>query len=65
MEIKDVLYQAISEYGEKRILSDIAQGDSPTTINAIFEHCTANLEREGKDDPENRGSLAEALTHYL
>lgn len=65
MEIKDFLYQAISEYGEKRILSDIAQGESPVTINAIFDHCTPDLEKVGKNNPEIVGSLAEGLTHYM
>lgn len=65
MEIKDVLYQAISEYGEKRIISDIAQGESPATISTIFDHCISNLEKAGKNNPEIRGALAEGLTHYM
>ena len=65
MEISDLLYKAISEYGEKRILSDIAQGDSPITINAIFEHCILTLDKMGKNNPEIRGDLAEGLTHYM
>jgi len=65
MEIKDLLYQAISEYGEKSILSDIAQGESPTPINAIFEHCMSTLDKMGKNNPEVRGALAEGLTHYM
>jgi hypothetical protein len=65
MEIKDLLYQAISEYGEKRILSDIAQGESPTAISSIFEHCIPNLEKAGGNNPEIRGALAEGLIHYL
>jgi len=65
LEIKDILYQAISEYDEKRILSDIAQGESPVTIGTIFEHCIPNLEKAGKNNPEVRGTLAEGLTHYL
>jgi len=65
MEIKDLLYQAISEYGEKRILSDIAQGESPETITTIFEHCIPKLDEIGKNNSEVRGGLAEGLTHYL
>jgi hypothetical protein len=65
LEIKDILYQAISEYGEKRIISDVAQGESPVTISTIFEHCTTNLDKVGGDSPETHGTLAEALTHYL
>jgi hypothetical protein len=65
LEIKDVLYQAISEYDEKRIISDIAQGESPVTINAIFEHCLQNLDNAGENNPKTRGALAEGLIHYL
>ncbi|MGI0073800.1 MAG: hypothetical protein ACREA3_08310 [Nitrosotalea sp.] len=65
MEIKDLLYQTISEYGEKRILSDIAQGESHTTISTIFEYCMSNLEKAGVSNPEIRGDLAEGLIHYL
>jgi len=61
----DLLYQAISDYGEKRILSDIAQGESPGTINAIFEHCMPNLEKVGGNSPESHGTLAEGLIHYM
>lgn len=64
MEIKDILYQAISDYGEKKIVSDIAQGESAITISTIFEHCTPNLDKAG-GSPETRGTLAEALIHYL
>ncbi len=65
MEPKDLLYKAIAEYGEKRILSDIAQGESPVAISAIFEDCITNLEEERKNDPEIRGALAEGLMHYM
>ena len=65
MEIKDLLYQVITEYGEKRILSDIAQGESSIVINTIFDHCISNLEKTEKIDSEVRGSLAEGLLHYL
>jgi hypothetical protein len=65
LEIKDILYQAISQYEEKRIVSDIAQGESPTTISAIFEYCMPNLEKVGWHNPEIRGAFAEGLTHYM
>ncbi len=65
LEIKDVLYQAISEYGEKRIVSDIAQGESPGAINAIFDHCMSILEKDGKNTAEIHGALAEGLIHYM
>lgn len=64
MEINDILYQAISDYNEKRIVSDIAQGESSTAISTIFSHCIPNLEKVGGNS-EVRGSLVEALTHYL
>ncbi len=65
MEIKDILYQAISDYQEKRIVSDIAQGESSETIHTIFNHCSHNLDKSGESGPENRGALAESLMHYL
>jgi hypothetical protein len=65
MEIRDLLYKAISEYGEKRILSDIAQGESSTTISAIFEKCIPTLEKTGENNSKSLGSLAEGLIHYL
>lgn len=65
MEIKDILYQAISEYEEKRILSDIAQGESSEAISAIFNHCIRNLDKVGPDGPAVRSAIAEGLTHYM
>ncbi|MDE1765536.1 MAG: hypothetical protein KGI27_04570 [Thaumarchaeota archaeon] len=65
LEIKDILYQAISEYQEKRILSDIAQGESTDAINAIFSHCVSHLDKIDGSRQSVLGSLAEGLTHYL
>lgn len=65
MEIKDILYQAISEYEEKRVLSDIAQGESSEAISAIFSHCMRNIDKIGSDTPEMRTAIAEGLTHYM
>ena len=60
-----MLYRAIAEYGEKRIVSDIAQGESVGAISTIFDHCMSNLEKDGNNNPEIRGALAEGLIHYL
>ncbi len=65
MEIKDILYQAISDYQEKRILSAIAQGESSEAISTIFSHCMPNLDKIGGNKPETRGALAEGLAHYM
>lgn len=65
MEIKDILYQAISDYQEKRILSAIVQGESSEAISTIFSHCMPNLDKVGGNKPETRGALAEGLTHYM
>jgi len=65
LEIKDILYQAISEYEEKRIVSDIAQGESAEAISTIFSHCMKNMREVGSDTPEMRSALAEGLTHYM
>ena len=64
LEIKDILYQAISEYQEKRILSDIAQGESTEAIGVIFGHCLSGIGTDC-DREEVLGTLAEGLTHYL
>ncbi|HYL66529.1 MAG TPA: hypothetical protein VEU72_05200 [Nitrosopumilaceae archaeon] len=65
MEIKEILYDSIRNYQEHKIVSDIAQGDSPQTINALCNECMPILEKiEGKRS-EKIISFAEALIHYL
>ena len=65
MELKDILYDAISQYGEQRLVSDIAQGESSEAIQAIIEHCFAQIDEDEKSSPEMNGALAEGLMHYL
>ena len=65
MELSKILYSAISEYGEQRILSDIVQGESPDTIKAIFEHCMSNIEKNETVKPDTSGAVAEGLLHYM
>ncbi|MGI0047784.1 MAG: hypothetical protein ACREBB_11460 [Nitrosotalea sp.] len=65
MELKDILYQAISDYEEKKILSDIAQGESSHAISTIFNHCMLNLDKIYGAKPETRIALAEGLMHYM
>ena len=65
MELKDILYQAISGYGEHRILSDIVQGESPISIGAIFDRCIPEIDRFSGNKPEIRASFAEGLIHYM
>jgi hypothetical protein len=65
MEIKEILYNAIRNYQEHKIISDIAQGDSPQTINTLCNECMPVLEKiEGKTS-EKTISFAEGLVHYL
>ncbi|MGI0027755.1 MAG: hypothetical protein ACREAD_07950 [Nitrosopumilaceae archaeon] len=65
MEIKEILYDAIRNYQEHKIVSDIAQGDSPETINTLCNECMPILEKiEGKKS-EKTISFAEGLIHYL
>ena len=65
MEIIKVLYDAIKDYQEHKIISDIAQGDSPQTINTLCNECMPILEKmEGKSF-EKTISFAEGLIHYL
>lgn len=65
MEIKDVLYNAISQYGEQRLVSDIAQGASSDAITTLIEHCFATMEEKECSSPEMHIALAEGLLHYL
>ena len=65
MELGEILYSSISEYGEQRILSDIVQGESQDVIKAIFEHCLSNIEKNEMVKPDTSGAVAEGLLHYM
>lgn len=65
MEIKEILYDAIRNYQEHKIISDIAQGDSPQTINALCSECMPILEEIEGERSEKTISFAEGLIHYL
>jgi len=65
MEIKDIVYKAITNYEEHKIVSDIAQGNSPDTINFIVRECVPVLEKINGIKSEKIGSFAEILIHYL
>ena len=65
MEIKEILYNAIRNYQEHKIVSDIAQGDSPQTINALCSECMPILEKIEGERSEKTISFAEGLIHYL
>lgn len=64
MEVKEILYNAIKNYGEQKIVSDIIQGHSPETINTICDDCISFLE-DLENKPEAMVSFAEAFVHYL
>lgn len=65
MELGEILYGIISEYGEQRILSDIIQGESTEIIKSIFEQCISNLEKNNQVKQDTRVTVAEGLSHYL
>jgi hypothetical protein len=65
MEIKEILYDSIRNYQEHKIVSDIAQGDSPQTINALCSECMPILEKIEGERSEKIISFAEGLIHYL
>lgn len=65
MELGEILYSAISDYGEQRILSDIVQGESPDVIKTIFEHCISNIGKNETVKPDTSGTVAEGLLHYM
>ena len=65
LELSEIIYSAISDYGEQRILSDTVQGESPDVIKVIFEHCLAKIEKNEIAKSDIYGSLAEGLLHYM
>ena len=65
MELGEILYGIISEYGEQRILSDIIQGESTEIIKSIFEQCVSRIEKSGGIKPDTHVTIAEGLSHYL
>ena len=65
MEIKEILYNAIKNYQEHKIVSDIAQGDSPQTISTLCNECMPILEKIKGEKAEKTISFAEGLIHYL
>ena len=65
MELSEILYSTISDYGEQRILSDIVQGESPEVIKTIFENCISNIGKNETVKPDTSGSVAEGLLHYM
>lgn len=65
LELSEILYTIISEYGEQRILSDIVQGESTDVIRSIFEQCISNIEKDSGIKPDTRVTVSEGLLHYL
>ena len=65
MEIIEVLYNAIKNYQEHKIISDIAQGDSPQTISMLCDECMPILEKIPGKRTEKTISFAEGLIHYF
>jgi hypothetical protein len=65
LELGEILYNTIADYGEQRILSDIVQGESPDAIKGILEHCLSSIEKSETVKSETYGIFAEGLLHYL
>jgi len=65
LELGEIMRNAISEYGEQRILSDIVQGESAEVIKHIFEQCMSNIEKTDGIKPDTRVTVSEGLMHYL
>lgn len=64
LELSEILYNVISEYGEQRILSDIVQGESAEVIKSIFGQCLSKVEKdELKHD--TLVTVSEGLMHFL
>jgi hypothetical protein len=65
LEVGEIMRNAISEYGEQRILSDIVQGESAGVIKHIYEQCISNIEKTDEIKPDTRVTVSEGLMHYL
>jgi len=65
LDVKDILYNAINNYKEYKIVSDIAQGNSSETLSAICNECIPLLETLEGSTSENLISFAESFIHYL
>lgn len=64
LELSEILYNVISEYGEQRILSDIVQGESAEVIKSIFEQCLSKIEKD-QLKPDTLVTISEGLMHFL
>ena len=64
MELSEILYNVISEYGEQRILSDIVQGESADVIKSIFGQCILKIEKD-EIKPDTWVTVSEGLMHFL
>lgn len=64
LELGEILHNAILEYGEQRILSDIVQGESIEVIKSIFEQCLLKIEKENEAKPDAI-TISEGLMHFL
>ena len=65
MELGEILYNSIADYGEQRILSDVVQGESPDVIREILYRCISHTGEEEIIKSETYGTFAEGLLHYL
>ncbi len=64
LELSEILHNAISEYGEHRLLSDIVQGESVDVIKNIFEQCLSKIEKEDVK-PDTPATISEGIMHFL
>lgn len=64
LELSEILYNVISEYGEQRILSDIVQGESAEVIKSIFEQFLSKVEKD-ELKPDTLVTISEGLMHFL
>ena len=64
LELSEILYNVISEYGEQRILSDIVQGESAEVIKSIFEQFLSKVEKD-ELKPDTLVTISEGLMHFM
>lgn len=64
LELSEILYSVISEYGEQRVLSDIVQGESSEVIKSIFGQCLSKIDKD-ELKPDTSATISEGLMHFL
>ena len=63
--IKDIVYQFIDEYTEKKIQSELSKGKSQHILDSLISKCIEKIIRLEGNKEENIGKFAESTLHYF